>query len=184
METLMQTVNLFDLIVGSVVLILAFKGFLNGVVKEVFGLAGLVGGVYLASRLADEAARWIDTNIIQIDNVALSKLTGFMSILIIVWLSATLLGAIFSKLTNVSGLGLVDRLLGFVVGGGKYFIIFALITTALSNVALVNENIKPYVKDSKLYPILVQIGQTVIRIDPKAIGLVPDDQPAPDNNAT
>jgi membrane protein required for colicin V production len=173
MESVLQHVNLFDLIIGSVILILAFKGFINGVVKEVFGLVGLVGGVYTASRFAGEAAHWINANLVPIENIALAKLIGFMGVLVVIWLTVTLIGILFSKLISASGLGFADRLFGFVVGGGKYFIIFALIVTALSNVTLVKENIKKYVHDSLLYPLLVKTGEKIIKIDPAQIGLVP-----------
>lgn len=163
--------NYFDVTVGAIILLLAVKGFMNGVIKEVFGLAGLIGGVYFASRLAGEAATFIDTNFVHIENAALLKLLGFMAILIIIWLSATILGSIFAKLTSASGLGFMDRLLGFVAGGGKYFVIFALIVTALSNVTLIKENMHKYVKDSMLYPILYKAGTAIIQIDPKSLGL-------------
>jgi len=167
----MVNFNYFDVTVGAIILLLAIKGFMNGVVKEVFGLAGLVGGVYFASRLAGEAAAFISKNFVQIENASLLKLIGFMSILIIIWLSATILGSIISKLTSASGLGFVDRLLGFVAGGGKYFVIFALIVTALSNVTLIKENTHKYVKDSMLYPLLYKAGSTIIKINPASLGL-------------
>ncbi len=162
--------NYFDVTIGAIILLLAVKGFMNGAIKEIFGLAGLIGGVYFASRLAGDAATFIDKNFIHIENASLLKLLGFMAILIIIWLSATILGAIFSKLTSASGLGFINRLLGFVAGGGKYFVIFALIVTALSNVTLIKENTQKYVKDSMLYPILYKAGSEIIHIDPKSLG--------------
>jgi membrane protein required for colicin V production len=167
----MVNFNYFDVTVGAIILLLAIKGFMNGVIKEAFGLAGLVGGVYFASRLAGEAAAFISKNFVQIENASLLKLVGFMSILIIIWLSAMILGSIISKLTSASGLGFMDRLLGFVAGGGKYFIIFALIVTALSNVTLIRENTHKYVKDSMLYPLLYKAGSAIIKIDPGSLGL-------------
>ena len=163
--------NYFDITIGAIVLILGIKGFMNGFIKEVFGLVGLVGGVYLASRLSGDASTFIDTNFIHVENTALLKLLGFLAILIVVWLGATILGSIFSKLTSISGLGFINRLLGFIAGGGKYFIIFALIVTALSNVTLVKDNVEKYVKDSVLYPYLLKTGASIIHLDPKVLGL-------------
>jgi len=175
--------NYFDVTIGAIILLLAIKGFMNGVIKEVFGLAGLIGGVYFASRLSDDAAVFIDKNFVHIENASLLKLLGFMAILIIIWLSATILGAIFSKLTSASGLGFLNRLLGFVVGGGKYFVIFALIVTALSNIAIVKEYTQKYIKDSMLYPILNEAGSTIIHIDPKSLGITASTMHT-ENNAT
>jgi len=163
--------NYFDITIGAIVLILGIKGFMNGFIKEVFGLVGLVGGVWLASRLASDAATFIDSNFIHIENTAMLQLLGFLAILTVVWLGATILGSIFSKLTSISGLGFVNRLLGFIAGGGKYFIIFALIVTALSNVTLVKDNIGKYVNDSVLYPYLLKTGASIIHLDPKVFGL-------------
>ena len=167
----MVNFNYFDITIGAIVLILGIKGFMNGFIKEVFGLVGLVGGVYFASRLSDTAATFIETNFLQLENTALLKLLGFMAILIIIWLSATILGSIFSKLTSASGLGFINRLLGFIAGGGKYFLIFALIITALSNVTLVKDNLEKYVQDSVLYPYLKKAGSSIINLDPKTLGL-------------
>jgi len=163
--------NYFDITIAAIVLILGIKGFMNGFIKEVFGLAGLVAGVYFGSRFADTAATFINDNFLQMQNPTLLKLLGFLAVLIIVWLSATLLGSILSKLTNTSGLSFINRLLGFVAGGGKYFIIFALIVTALSNVTLVKDNLQKYVKNSILYPYLLETGSKIIHLDPASLGL-------------
>ncbi|HEC45240.1 MAG: colicin V synthesis protein [Epsilonproteobacteria bacterium 4484_65] len=163
--------NYFDITIGAIVLILGIKGFMNGFIKEVFGLVGLVGGVYFASRFSPTAAAFIDTNFLHLENTALLKLLGFLAVLIIVWLSATILGSIFSKLTSASGLGFLNRLFGFIAGGGKYFLIFALIVTALSNVTLVKDNLEKYIQDSVLYPYLTAAGSSIINLDPKVLGL-------------
>jgi len=163
--------NYFDITIGAIVLILGIKGFMSGFVKEVFGLVGLVGGVYLASRISDDAALFIDSNFIHIENTTLLKLIGFLAILTVVWLGAAILGSIFSKLTSLSGLGFMNRLLGFIAGGGKYFIIFALIVTALSNITLVKDNMGKYINNSILYPYLLKTGSSIIHLDPKLLGL-------------
>ncbi len=163
--------NYFDITIAAIVLLLGIKGFMNGFIKEVFGLAGLIGGVYFASRLAGTAADFIDKNFLHLENLALLKLIGFLAILLIVWLGATILGSIFSKLTSTSGLGFLNRLFGFIAGGGKYFLIFALIVTALSNVSLVKDNLEKHVEDSVLYPYLKQAGSYLINLDPSNLGL-------------
>jgi membrane protein required for colicin V production len=46
--------SIFDLIVGSIILLLGLKGILNGFFKELFGLIGIVGGIFVGSRVANE----------------------------------------------------------------------------------------------------------------------------------
>lgn len=163
--------NYFDVTIGAIVLILGIKGLINGFIKEVFGLVGLVAGVYFASRFSETAAALIDTNFLHLENTSLLKLIGFLAVLTVIWVGATLLGSIFSRLSDASGLGFLNRLFGFIAGGGKYFIIFALIVTALSNVALIKDNLEKYVKESILYPYLKATGSYLINLDTSALGL-------------
>lgn len=163
--------NYFDIIISIIILLLAIKGFINGFIKEVFGLIGLIGGIYFASRLSDAAADFIDQNFMHLENLSLLKLIGFLAILLIIWLGATIIGSIFSRLSNATGLGFFNRLFGFIVGGGKYFLVFALITTALSNVTLVQESLTKHVEGSFLYPYLKKYGKTLINMDPKLVGI-------------
>ncbi|MBT8348814.1 MAG: CvpA family protein [Sulfurovum sp.] len=171
----MMDFNYFDVTISAIVLILGIKGFMQGFIKEVFGLLGLVGGVYFASRLSDKAAAFIEANFLQLENASLLKLIGFLAILIVIWLSATVLGSIFSKLTSESGLGFLNRLFGFIAGGGKYFLIFALIVTALANVTLVKDNLEKYINDSVLYPYLREAGSYLINLDTSDLGLTVSD---------
>ena len=73
----MMDFNYFDVTIGAIILILGIKGFINGFIKEFFGLAGLVGGVYAASRLSEKAADFIHANFLQLNNTAILKLIGF-----------------------------------------------------------------------------------------------------------
>ncbi|MBT8343733.1 MAG: CvpA family protein [Sulfurovum sp.] len=171
----MMDFNYFDVTISAIILILGIKGFMQGFIKEVFGLLGLVGGVYFASRLSDKAAAFIEANFLQLENASLLKLIGFLAILIVIWLSATVLGSIFSKLTSESGLGFLNRLFGFIAGGGKYFLIFALIVTALANVTLVKDNLEKYINDSVLYPYLREAGSYLINLDTSDLGLTVSD---------
>lgn len=171
----MMDFNYFDVTIAAIVLILGIKGFMQGFIKEAFGLLGLVAGVYFASRSADTAASFIDTNFLHLENPSMLKLIGFLAILIVIWAGATVLGAVFSKLTSASGLGFLNRLFGFILGGGKYFLIFALIVTALSNVTLIKDNLEKYVNDSVLYPYLKQAGSYLINLDTSSIDLTTSD---------
>ncbi len=171
MDFSMMDFNYFDVTISAIILILGIKGFMQGFIKEVFGLAGLVGGVYFASRLSGDAATFIEANFFQLENASLLNLIGFLAILIVIWLGATILGSLFSKLTSESGLGFLNRLFGFIAGGGKYFLIFALIVTALSNVKLVKDNLEKYVSDSVLYPFLMEAGSYLIKIDTSDMGI-------------
>jgi len=158
--------NYFDAVISAIVVILGIKGMINGFAKEFFGLLGLVGGVYIASRTAGTAGSFISEHFYRMESGAAIQLVGFITVLAIVWIAAVIAGSLLSSLTQASGLGPINRLLGFLVGGGKYFIIFALIVTALSNVTLVKENLGKYVDSSMLYPYLLKTGSYLINLSP------------------
>ena len=137
----MNSIHFFDIIIGSIVLILGLKGLFRGFINEVIGLFGLVLGVFLGSRFNLVVADFIDKNIYSMENDAVLKLIAFMVILALFWWGAIIIGNAFSKLINMSGLGFLNNILGFIVGGGKYFIIFALIIAALSNVEIIKRTL-------------------------------------------
>ena len=159
----------FDVGIISIVLILSIKGFIQGFVKELFGLIGLVLGLFLGLKYSDEVAKLISENLTMLNDKSLLSMLGFLSILIVVWIFFTLLGAIISKLATISGLGFFNRLLGFIVGGGKYFIIFSLIITAFSSSKFVRDNIKSYTSKSFVYPYLIETGTYFLSISTSSI---------------
>lgn len=181
-ETLrMVDFNYFDALLGAIILILGIKGFVNGFIKEIFGLVGLAGGVYFASRLSEKAALFISENFIQLDNSALLNLLGFFVLLVIIWSGVTFLGVVISKLISLSGLGFINRLLGLITGAGKYFIIFSLIVTALSNISLVKTKLDGYVAKSQLYPYLQKTGSYLINLDPASFEVITPQKAAVEN---
>jgi len=161
----LSTLNYMDIAIGTIVVILGIKGLMNGLIKELFGLIGLIGGVYIASRMAEQVGDMIDKELLHLDNPAALKLFGFIAVFAGVWIVSMLIGTLFSKMIQMSGFGFVNGLFGFIFGGGKYFLIFALIITALSNVTLVKENMGKYFDDSVLYPYLKEAGSYLINID-------------------
>lgn len=178
----MNGIHYFDIIIGSIVLILGLKGLLRGFVNEIIGLLGLILGVFLGSRFNLVVADFINNNIYSFENDAILKLIAFMAILALFWWGAIAIGSAFSKLVNMSGLGFLNNILGFITGGGKYFIIFALITAALSNIEIVKSNFIPKIQQSILYEPLLKTGSYLINVDLKNINL--ENIPNIDTNTT
>lgn len=160
----MENINLFDIIVVSFILILGLKGLFRGFIKELFGLIGIVGGVFIASRLAKNVGN-IANNIVPIDNESTRLLIGFVATLVIFWIIAYSLGVVLEKIFSASGLGIFDRLLGFVFGAGKIFLLFSIIAYAMTQVKMINDNLRPKLKDSAVFPLLTKTGSYVIKLD-------------------
>jgi membrane protein required for colicin V production len=159
-----ENINYFDLIVLALVTLLGLKGLFRGFIKEAFALFGIVGGVFVASRVSSQVGEIVD-NIMHFDNNNTVVLVGFIVSLAVFWVVAYILGTILSKMIGLSGLGFLDRFLGFVFGAGKVFLLFSIIVYALSNVESINKKLEEKVQDSMVYPILKQTGQYIIKLD-------------------
>ena len=156
----------FDLVVGIIILLLGLKGIINGFFKELFGLVGIIGGIFVASRFGDSVGGLISDTIFKFQSDAAVSFVGFVATLIIFWAAMIILGMFFTKLSKVSGLGPVDKIFGFVVGSGKFFLIGAVIAYAVYNVQAIRVNLEPTMKNSILFPVLVEAGSFIMHIDP------------------
>ena len=116
----MENLNYFDVIVIALIVLLGLKGLLRGFIKEVFALVGLIGGVFIASRIALDIGSIVDS-FIPMSNNNTVLLVGFIVSLIGIWILAYILGTILSKMFSMSGFGFLDRILGFIFGGAKVF---------------------------------------------------------------
>lgn len=161
--------NYFDLVVGIIILLLGLKGIINGFFKELFGLIGIIGGIFIASRLGDSVGGLISDTIFKFQSEAAVSFVGFLATLIIFWAAMIILGMVLTKMSKISGLGPVDKVFGFIVGSGKFFLIGAVIAYAVYNIQAVRVNLQPMMKNSFLFPVMVEVGSVVMHIDPAKV---------------
>lgn len=158
--------NYFDLAVGVIILLLGLKGILNGFFKELFGLIGIVGGIFVASRAGDKVGQFISDLIFKFENQAAVSFTGFLVTLALFWLLMIATGMLFKKLSAASGLGPMDRVLGFIFGSGKFFLIGSVIVYAMFNVNAIRKNLEPAMENSLLFEAMIATGGFIMKIDP------------------
>lgn len=157
--------HILDIIVIALVTVLGLKGLFHGLVKEVFGLIGLVGGVFLASRFADETGAWVSSLLPFIESESVGKLAGFAAGFLLFWVFMVSVGGIITKLVQKSGLGVVDKLGGAVVGGAKIFLIFAIVAYALGSIEFIKKRTDIVFEGSTLYPLLYDTGSYIMKLD-------------------
>lgn len=160
----MDFITWFDIIIIAVVIILGIKGIINGLIKEVFGLIGIIGGVIIASRNANLVGDLISLYIYQLSDSA-EFFFGFLLALLVFWFVCLMFGNLLSKMLKMSGLGFVDRLLGFFVGAAKIFLVLAILAAIVSKISVLNQKISPFFEGSKVYPILLSAGQFIMAMD-------------------
>jgi len=174
----MQDFTIFDMVIVSITVLLGLKGLFRGFIKEVFGLVGIIGGIFVASRMATEIGNII-APILALENVATIKLIGFVLGLIGFWVVVYVAGIILSKIFAASGLGIFDRILGFIFGGAKIFLIFSVITYALFQVQSSRELMNKKVSNSIVFPFLVETGGFIVKLDASDFVKKVEDQMTP-----
>jgi membrane protein required for colicin V production len=176
--------NYFDVAVGSIVLLLGLKGLLNGFSKEVFGLVGIVGGIFVASHIGGLIGKFLSDTFFHFETATAINLVGFVFALGIFWLLMVALGAGFKKLSTLSGLGPVDRVLGFIVGASKFFFILSVIVYALFSVTAIKENFGEKMKNSIFFEPMMATGDFILHIETSDVTSLIKDGNASDANAT
>ncbi|EDM24162.1 CvpA family protein [Caminibacter mediatlanticus] len=161
--------NIFDAVIIGITLILGIKGFFNGFIKEIAGLIGIIGGLFLASKFFHPVGIYINEHIFKINNQSAIDLVGFIVVFVGFWIVAIFIGFLFGKILKLSALGVFDRILGFIFSSMKFFILVAIILTLLYKVQFIRENIQKYVKNSVVFPLMINIGDKIINISPKEL---------------
>lgn len=160
----MQEFTTFDMVIVGVSIILGLKGLFRGFIKEVFGLVGIIGGIFIASRLSEQVGTLIKP-ILGIQSEATLSLIGFIAALIGFWLVIYIISSILSKVTEISGLGFVNRILGFVFGTGKIVLIVSVIIYALYQIQAFKTTLDEKFKNSITFPYLVKTGGYIVKLD-------------------
>lgn len=161
--------NYFDLVASVIILLLGLKGIINGFFKEVFGLIGIIGGIFVASRVGDSVGKALSDALFKLDNSAAISFLGFLVTLGVFWIFMIIIGYLFKKLSLLSGLGIFDRILGFVFGASKFFLIAAVIAHAAYSIKAVKSSIEEPMQNSFMFPLLVSTGSFIMKLDPVEI---------------
>ncbi|ECK7639161.1 CvpA family protein [Campylobacter jejuni] len=152
----------FDAFILGFTLLLGLKGIINGLIKEIFGLLGIIGGVFIASKYATQAAEFIQSTFYKIENQSLAGFAGFLAILIIFWIVCLLAGNFLSKLIKLSGLGFLDRIGGFIFGEAKIFLIFAILVFCVARIDFLNDKLDNFAKNSYTLNLLKETGSFIM----------------------
>ncbi len=176
--------NYFDVAIGSIVLLLGLKGLMNGFSKELFGLVGIVGGLFVASHIGGPIGTFLNSTLLHFETEAAVNLIGFVFTVGIFWLLMVALGAGFKRLSALSGLGVLDQVLGFLVGASKFFFIMSVIVYALFSVTAIKENFGEKMKDSIFFEPMLATGDFILHIETGEVtGLIGDSNQS-DTNST
>ena len=122
----MQTI---DIIIAVLLALGLISGMHDGAVKQIAGLAGLIGGLLLGRAFYLPVGEWL-TNTFNLSAQS-AHITAFILILVVVPLLFNLVGWLVSKLLSIICLGWVNRLLGGFVGVLKCALLVGVIITGI-----------------------------------------------------
>ena len=103
--------NWLDIVIIVVAVLLGIMGLRQGIIKTVFGIAGLIVGIVLAGRYYDELAAVLSSS-----GATWANIAAYAIILIATLIVAGVIGSIIAKLVHLVLLGWLDRLVGCVLG--------------------------------------------------------------------
>jgi membrane protein required for colicin V production len=103
--------NWLDILIIVVLILLGVAGLRQGMIRTVFGIAGLIGGIVLAGRYYDDLATRLFPSGAIWGNIA-----AYAIILLATLLVAGVIGWLIAKLVNFAALGWLDKVMGFILG--------------------------------------------------------------------
>ena len=103
--------NWLDIVIIVFVVLLGFTGLRQGMIRTVFGIAGLIGGIFLAGRYHDELAALLFPS-----GAVWSNIAAYAIIAIATLVLAGVIGWLLAKLVNFVALGWLDKLVGSILG--------------------------------------------------------------------
>jgi membrane protein required for colicin V production len=157
----------FDILIVIIIALIGIRGAINGFIKELFNLLGLVGGIFLAARFAHNVGKIINENIYTIQNEAAAQLVGFIITLLFVWFFCFMAGLIISKLFNLGIIASFNRFVGFIFCCLKVFLIFSVIIFALSNIEFARTKLDNALANSFLYEKFLFTGSKILSMEIK-----------------
>jgi membrane protein required for colicin V production len=103
--------NWLDIVIIVVIVLLGIAGLRQGMIRTVFGIAGLIGGIFLAGRYYDELAALLFPSGATWGNIAAYAIIAIATLVV-----ASVIGWLLAKLVNFAALGWLDRVMGFILG--------------------------------------------------------------------
>jgi membrane protein required for colicin V production len=103
--------NWLDIVIIVVVVFLGIVGLRQGLIRTVFGIAGLIGGIFLAGRYYDELAALLFPS-----SAIWANIAAYAIIAVATMVVAGVIGWLIAKLVNFVALGWLDKLVGGILG--------------------------------------------------------------------
>jgi membrane protein required for colicin V production len=152
--------NILDWSLVIVMVFCYFRGILRGAVSQVFGVAGIMGGMYVATHYQQRVAPLIHE---AFPRFADHGIASFLLLLFLTWFCIGIAGYWISGFMRQAGLRPMDRFFGAAIGLVKGGAIAIAVVTVLMSVLPANN---PVLRDSRLAPYAVKMAKIVKSVSP------------------
>ena len=120
--------NVLDWILVCVAGFWALRGFMRGAVSQVFGIAGILAGFFVASYQYIPVSSMLMKQFPSLASV--SRPLSFVLLFVLSWFCVAVAGFWVARVLHTVGLGFVDRLWGAMIGFGKA-LLFAIVAISI-----------------------------------------------------
>ena len=155
--------NLADLLIVIVLVVFVVSAFVKGFFVEVFSLAGVIVGLFIAAANYGGFSLWV---LRVVHNREAANLIAFLLIALLVMVVAGLAGRLLRGLFRGVGLGIVDRLLGAAVGLVEGCVVVTLVLMGI--VAFLPR--QDWLSSSRLAPVFLTAAHGGSQVVPFALG--------------
>lgn len=120
--------NIFDIIIGIILLWALYKGYNEGVVVQLGGIVGVLIGAFFAFKYGSKVGHWFGLE------QTTASVVGFIAVLLLVVIAIAIVGRLLKGLFKVAGLGVFDQIGGALLSMLKVGLIISVILCALEAV--------------------------------------------------
>ncbi len=135
-------------------LFFGLKGLLTGFIAELLNFFGILGGVFIASRLANPLSNSIKNIFTTVNDALVEAIVFFILLGAVIFITK-----LISKLKKESKITIFSRAGGYIIASIKYFIIFSILITILSNTPTLKRKITSLSVGSRLYSYMIGTGK-------------------------
>jgi membrane protein required for colicin V production len=142
--------SIIDIVLGSLLILGAVRGFMKGLFVEVASLLALVLGVWGAMHFSSYASDLLKSQVSW--NEKTLQIVGFAITFLLIVITIGLAGKALTKLANFIFLGLLNKLLGALFGTLKIGLILSIVLLLLNKIKVPLPFLSPEeLKESQLY---------------------------------
>jgi membrane protein required for colicin V production len=157
-------VNWLDFVFLVFLVIFAFQGFAEGFSRLIVGLVATIAGLLIASWCYDLPASFL---LPYVSSKSVANVLGFVIIFVLIQALGGLAGLVLSRVFKWTGLGWLDRLLGFAFGALKAVLVGVVLVLILT--AFPIKPVPDSVAHSEVAPYLIDAAHMVTYLTPREL---------------